>query len=356
MGEPDPLGRVVAGEDRPVRDDLGVGVGGPVQGGGDRGQLSRLFRVSGRQGRDVGAQFPALPPEHRPALFQQLERPVGPSGAGHLGRRFIDVNCAEIESRYVGDTPKNIVRCFQAAARDDAVLIFNEADSILGSRLSQVTQSGDHSVNVSRAVMLAQLDHFTGLVIFTSNFPRNYDVAFVRRILAHVPFELPDEPTRRQLWGVLLPSALPLALDVDTGVLAARSAGLAGGEMVNGVLAAAAAVIRDGDARRIAANFAKVRPMTSARNATHAETITAALDEKQFTGLDLNARDIAGTGFSYRHDWGQHRGKLILTLTWAGFTGATRVFVAAAEGGGQNGNLSGMPATPFTTSRRESAA
>ncbi|MEU4242437.1 AAA family ATPase [Actinoplanes sp. NPDC026619] len=143
-------------------------------------------------------------------------------------------------------------RCFETAERDDAVLIFNEADSILGSRLSQVTQSGDHSVNVSRAVMLAQLDHFAGLVIFTSNFPRNYDVAFVRRIIAHVPFELPDEATRKQLWGVLLPAALPLAPDVDAGVLAARSAGLAGGELVNSVLAAAAAAVtRDGDTRRV---------------------------------------------------------------------------------------------------------
>jgi SpoVK/Ycf46/Vps4 family AAA+-type ATPase len=172
--------------------------------------------------------------------------------ASHLGRRFIDVNYAEIESRYVGDTPKNIVRCFDAAQRDDAVLIFNEADSILGSRLSNVTQSGDHSVNVSRAVMLSQLDRFAGLVIFTTNFPTNYDVAFVRRIIAHVRFPLPDPPTRRRLWDVLLPDALPLRPDVDRDVLAERSAGLSGGDLVNIVLGAAGtAVARDADERRL---------------------------------------------------------------------------------------------------------
>ncbi|GAA0466019.1 hypothetical protein Ade02nite_47150 [Paractinoplanes deccanensis] len=172
--------------------------------------------------------------------------------ASHLGRRFIDVDYAEIESRYVGDTPKNIVRCFAAAERDDAVLIFNEADSILGSRLSNVTQSGDHSVNVSRAVMLSQLDRFAGLVVFTSNFPKNYDVAFVRRIIAHVRIPLPDEPTRARLWDTLLPAALPLAPDVDRAALAAHSEGFSGGELVNVVLGAAgAAVSRAGDERRL---------------------------------------------------------------------------------------------------------
>lgn len=172
--------------------------------------------------------------------------------ASYLGRRYIDVNYAEIESRYVGDTPKNIVRCFAAAERDDAVLIFNEADSILGSRLSNVTQSGDHSVNVSRAVMLSQLDSFAGLVIFTSNFPKNYDVAFVRRIIAHVRFPLPDTPTRRRLWETLLPAALPLGPDVDRDVLAERSASLAGGDLVNIVLGAAArAVVREGGHRSV---------------------------------------------------------------------------------------------------------
>jgi hypothetical protein len=103
----------------------------------------------------------------------------GPSGTGkslaaeaiaHQRRQlFIDVSYAEIESKYVGDTPKNIEACFRQAAARDAVLVFNEADSILGSRLSNVTQSSDHSVNVSRAVMLSQLDAFGGLVVFTTN-------------------------------------------------------------------------------------------------------------------------------------------------------------------------------------------
>jgi ATP-dependent 26S proteasome regulatory subunit len=116
--------------------------------------------------------------------------------------------------------------------------------------LSSVTQSADHSVNVSRAVMLSQLDRFDGLVVFTTNFPRNYDAAFVRRILAHVKFDMPDLDTRRRLWEVMLPPELPVSPDVDPVVLAAASEGLAGGDLVNIVISAAtAAVGRPGDER-----------------------------------------------------------------------------------------------------------
>ncbi|MFB7943904.1 ATP-binding protein [Kitasatospora phosalacinea] len=186
----------------------------------------------------------------------------GPPGTGkslaaeavahHRGAELIDVNYAEIESKYVGDTPKNIVACFEEAQHRQAVLVFNEADSILGSRLSSVTQSSDHSVNVSRAVMLSQLDRFDGLVVFTTNFPRNYDAAFVRRILVHVRFDLPDESTLRRLWTALVPEEVPGRAELDVAQLAAASAGLAGGDLVNAVKAGAArAVVRTGAERAL---------------------------------------------------------------------------------------------------------
>jgi SpoVK/Ycf46/Vps4 family AAA+-type ATPase len=177
----------------------------------------------------------------------------GPSGTGkslcaeaiacQIGRPFINVNYAQIESRYVGQTPKNIESAFSAAREKDAVLIFDEADAMLGSRLSHVTQSADHAVNVSRTTMLRQLDRFDGLVVFTTNFPENYDAAFVRRILTHVRFELPDLDTRLRLWRHMLPAELPQADDVDTAVLAQESEGLAGGDLVNVVIVAATTAV-----------------------------------------------------------------------------------------------------------------
>jgi SpoVK/Ycf46/Vps4 family AAA+-type ATPase len=184
----------------------------------------------------------------------------GPSGTGkslcaeaiacQIGRPFINVNYAQIESRYVGQTPKNIESAFSAAREKNAVLIFDEADAMLGSRLSHVTQSADHAVNISRTTMLRQLDRFDGLVVFTTNFPENYDAAFVRRILTHVRFELPDLDTRLCLWRHMLPAELPQADDVDIAVLAQESEGLAGGDLVNVVIVAATmAVSRPADDR-----------------------------------------------------------------------------------------------------------
>ncbi|MGW2330686.1 ATP-binding protein [Streptomyces sp. NPDC001700] len=185
----------------------------------------------------------------------------GPPGTGksacaeaiahRLGRPYLRVSYAQIESRYVGETPKNIVRCFAEARRHDAVLIFDEADSILGRRLSRVTQSADHSVNVSRSVMLTELDHFDGVVVFTTNFPENYDVAFVRRILAHIRLELPDLAARRDLWTKLLPKELPLHPEVTADILAAESEGMAGGDIVNVIMAAAAAAVARSGERRV---------------------------------------------------------------------------------------------------------
>ena len=191
------------------------------------------------QGRRVAINFFGYPGTGKTFCAEAI--------AHHLQKKLITVNYAEIESKYVGETPKNITAAFESAKATDAVLFFDEADSILGKRLTNVTQSADHGVNVSRSVMLLQLDKFEGVVIFASNLPENYDGAFVRRILAHIEFELPDEECRLKLWRYLLPPEVPRAEDVTLEWLAMQSEGLAGGDMLNVVkLAASKAVARTG--------------------------------------------------------------------------------------------------------------
>jgi len=58
-------------------------------------------------------------------------------------------------------------------------------------------------------------------------------------------------------------------------------------------------------------------------------------------GEGAGAQAISGTGFTYRHDWGPRNGQWKLNLTWAGFTTATRVFVAIGEGTGGGGKFLG---------------
>ena len=176
--------------------------------------------------------------------------------ANELGMGLIRVNYAEIESKFVGDTPKNIKAAFQKARESNAVLFFDEADSILGRRLSNITQSTDHAVNVSRSVMLLELDRFTGVTIFATNLASNYDTAFVRRILGHVEMPLPDAEVRARLWRSHIPSRMPVALDeADWDRLVAETDGLAGGDILNCVVSAASqAIERDGPGCQVLLN------------------------------------------------------------------------------------------------------
>jgi SpoVK/Ycf46/Vps4 family AAA+-type ATPase len=190
----------------------------------------------------------------------------GPPGTGksfaaeaiahELGKGIIRANYAEIESKYVGETAKNIKAAFQKAKETDAVLFFDEADSILGRRLSNVRQSTDHAVNVSRSVMLLELDHFSGVTVFATNLASNYDTAFIRRILGHIEMPLPNDDARSRLWHYHIPYRLPVQLiPADWDRLVAETDGLAGGDILNIVVSAASTALdREGPMCRITLN------------------------------------------------------------------------------------------------------
>ena len=173
--------------------------------------------------------------------------------ANELGMGLIRANYAEVESKYVGETAKNIKAAFQKAHETGALLFFDEADSILGRRLTNVSQSTDHAVNVSRSVMLLELDHFSGVTLFATNLASNYDSAFVRRILAHIEMPLPDAEARARLWRSHIPARMPVQLQpADWERLVQDSEGLAGGDILNAVIyAASMALERQGSACRI---------------------------------------------------------------------------------------------------------
>ena len=177
----------------------------------------------------------------------------GPSGTGksmtgeaiasYLGKKIYAVNYSELESKYVGETPKNIVAAFKKAQADNAVLIFDEADSFLGKRLTNVTQSADYGVNITRSVMLLELEKFDGIVIFTTNLVTNYDEAFKRRILTSVRFNLPDEFARNKIWEIYLNRGLPLAQNVTSEGLAKKYNDISGADIKDMLLHAAISAI-----------------------------------------------------------------------------------------------------------------
>lgn len=162
-----------------------------------------------------------------------------------LKRKFLSVPYQLLESKYVGDTPKNIAKAFEFATEHKAVLFFDEADSFLGKRLENVTQSTDTAVNLTRSVMLMQLSAFEGIVIFATNLIRNYDPAFISRIRWKVQFNLPDQEARQKIWQAQIPQQLPLDSSVDFAQLASEFDGISGRDIKNAVFQAVVAAAKE---------------------------------------------------------------------------------------------------------------
>lgn len=175
---------------------------------------------------------------------------AGPPGTGkticaeaiahELGMKLLVVNYAEVESMWMGETPKNIVSAFRSASEQRAVLFFDEADAIATRRSAGAIIPYDRESNTTVNVLLRELEAFNGVVIFATNLAANFDPAFERRIRTHVRFDMPGLAEREQIWKVQIhPSRTPLASDVDFRLLAERFA-ISGGDIKNAVLKAAA--------------------------------------------------------------------------------------------------------------------
>lgn len=176
---------------------------------------------------------------------------AGPPGTGKticaeaiahsLGRRLMLVRYAELESLWMGETPKNVAAIFRNARDEQAVLLFDEADAIAARRSTSTEFGFQRESNTTVSVMLQELESYNGVVIFATNLAANFDPAFERRIRTHVLFEMPGEAERAQIWRVQLhPSRTPLAPDVDFQALA-RQYDVSGGDIRNAVLKAALA-------------------------------------------------------------------------------------------------------------------
>lgn len=164
---------------------------------------------------------------------------TGKSMAAHaickqLGRKILTVDYSQIESKYVGETAKNLVAMFDYAKESHSVIFFDEADALLSKRVTNMSNSTDVSVNQTRSVLLVLINDYNDLILFASNFITNYDPAFIRRILAHVKFDLPDEDNRLRLWRMYIPKQMPT--DANIKELASKYSGISGSDISNAVL------------------------------------------------------------------------------------------------------------------------
>ena len=182
--------------------------------------------------------FASSPSRGQVALFS------GPSGtgktlaaeiiAGDLGLDLFKLDLSAVVSKWIGETEKNLDRVFDAASAGNVVLFFDEADALFGKR-SEVRDSRDRYANIEVSYLLQRLESYDGLVALATNFERNIDEAFVRRIHIRVEFAAPDEAERKAIWDHNLPPGAPIAGDVDTSFLA-RQFELTGGSIRNSAI------------------------------------------------------------------------------------------------------------------------
>ena len=130
--------------------------------------------------------------------------------ASELGKKIIIASYAAIESKWVGEGPKNMRKIFQDAEEQDAILFFDEADSFLSKRVESADTGSDKHYNRMSNEMFQLLEDYNGIIIFATNMVADFDKAFKSRILAFVEFSLPDKAARKQLIQIMIPSGMPL--------------------------------------------------------------------------------------------------------------------------------------------------
>ena len=138
-------------------------------------------------------------PENRQIINMNLLF-YGPPGTGkselaryiadRLDREIICKRVSDLQSKYVGEGEKNIKYAFQEAEAEEAILVIDEADSLLFSR-ERAVRSWEISFTNE---FLTQMERFRGILICTTNRMKDLDDASIRRFNHKLKFDylLPD--------------------------------------------------------------------------------------------------------------------------------------------------------------------
>ena len=131
--------------------------------------------------------------------------------ARQTGRDILVVDVPQIKSKWVGDSEKNIKALFdryrELVNRSEVapILLFNEADAIIGIRKNGATNAVDKMENTIQNIILQEMESLDGILIATTNLADNLDIAFERRFLYKIRFDKPDASVRSLIWKQMIP-------------------------------------------------------------------------------------------------------------------------------------------------------
>lgn len=154
--------------------------------------------------------------------------------ARKTGRNIIQVNVEQIKSMWVGESEKNIKALFddyrnQVESQSLApILLFNEADAVIGMRHKGAERATDKMENALQNIILQEMERIDGILIATTNLVQNFDKAFERRFLYKVKFNAPSIQTRHHIWQSIMPE-----ISEESASWLASHYNLSGGQIEN---------------------------------------------------------------------------------------------------------------------------
>jgi hypothetical protein len=157
--------------------------------------------------------------------------------AGALSLDLFQIDLSTVVSKYIGETEKQLGTIFAEAEQGQCILFFDECDAIFGKR-TEVKDAHDRYANTEINYLLQRMEQYDGIVILATNFQKNIDEAFLRRLQDSIDFPFPDEAAREQIWRRQFPSLAPVDPQLDYAALAGQFK-LAGGNIRNAATYAA---------------------------------------------------------------------------------------------------------------------
>ena len=154
--------------------------------------------------------------------------------ARRTGRKILEADVAKLRNCYVGETEKNMRALFadyHTACEENKlkpILLFNEADAILGKRMEGAVKAEDRMENSVQNILLQEMETFEGIMIATTNLLGNLDPAFERRFLFKIRFNKPELEPRSQIWKSQFPS-----LTDEEAISLSKEFSFSGGQIEN---------------------------------------------------------------------------------------------------------------------------
>ena len=140
--------------------------------------------------------------------------------ARQTGRNIMLVDVPQLKSKWVGESEKNVKALFDRyreqvkRAKVTPILLFNEADAIIGIRKNGADNAVDKMENSLQNIILQEMESLDGIMIATTNLQQNMDKAFERRFLYKIKFDKPTVEARASIWHSMIPDLCEL--DVHT--------------------------------------------------------------------------------------------------------------------------------------------